>query len=118
MDREDDQMACDRGEAGLKIPAILTLCLAVAVYGAAATGAAAASAAEGQSASGNMILVEGGPREVPQGQSAGRAPESKDDATPTQPSGREGHDLNHPGPSWEIPAPGCPYVDRPLNLIV
>lgn len=95
MNREGHQMRYDCGEAGLKIPAILTLCLAIALYGAAATGTAAVSQA-GQSASGNMMLVEeGGPGEVPSGQSAGSAPESRDDANRPHPSAREGHDLNH-----------------------
>lgn len=119
MDREGHQVVCNRSKAEQKLLPFLALCLAVALCGASATDAAAASRAAWHPASGNMILVEEkGSGMMPGGQSAGRMPDTKGDATRTNPSAREDVVPDHPEPSWQVPAPGCPFVDRALNLIV
>lgn len=118
MERKEGQQVANVLKAERKLIALLVMCTAVAIDGAAATRMAEASMTAAQSVPGMIVVEEDGSGKVPRDQGTDRSPDIKGDATREKPSTSEDRGRNEPAPSWQIPAPGCPYVDRPLDLIV
>lgn len=101
--------------------AYLFTCAAIAICAVSATRSAAAGAASGQPVPGTVAAEDGGSageRAAPfdQGRRGGSDAE-RDAQRQDRPASKE-DGSSHPEPSWQVPAPGCPYQNRPLNLIV
>lgn len=98
-----------------KLPAVLIAFAAIAISAISATRIAAAD----QPATAIVAVEEDGHRAAPPDQGSRGTPDIKGEATRRErrPTSKN-DDPGHPEPSWQLPAPGCPYSDRPLNLIV
>lgn len=118
--KEGHRVAGTRRRIGEKLLILLALCSLAALSGATATVASAANEAAAQPKSGIRIIDEDGDSmTVPGDHSAGSAtPDTKGEAARTKPAMPEDADSGSPEPSRQPPAPGCPYVDQPLSLIV